>query len=201
MIKRLLLAASTLGLVLSAAAFCPALSFAEGAAETKLTETEKEEEVFLKYEAVFLESDEVNAIFDEVRDGEPPYEIVDKEDFHVTIVYMPETPSDELYGKEVKIKLVGYKAGEVKDDEGKPTYNEGFKAELYSEDPDMQKFLDTNEKNYHITGSFSDAAKYTGLLDFSDAEPVEYEITGVFGGRLSNHTNVYSAGELKEALE
>ena len=41
--------------------------------------------------------------------------------------------------------------------------------------------LDSYDRNWHITGSYSGAAKYTGRLDFSDAIPIDLTIEGVFG--------------------
>ena len=45
----------------------------------------------------------------------------------------------------------------------------------------MQELLDSYEKRWHITGSYTTGAKYTEYLDFSDASPVDFTITGRFG--------------------
>lgn len=45
----------------------------------------------------------------------------------------------------------------------------------------MQELIDSIDRVWHITGSYTYAAKYTGQLDFSDVTPVDLTIKGVFG--------------------
>ena len=53
--------------------------------------------------------------------------------------------------------------------------------EVSSEDPEMQELLDSIDKNWHITGSYTTAARYTKYMDFSDADPVDFILKGTFG--------------------
>ena len=80
-------------------------------------------------------------------------------------------------------------------DDGRTTRNEGFKVELLSSDPEMMEYLDESPIIFHITGSFMDAAKYTGQLDFSEAQPVYFATTGIFGAFLSDDSVTFSAEE------
>jgi hypothetical protein len=45
----------------------------------------------------------------------------------------------------------------------------------------MQALIDNTDKNWHITGSYTGAAKYTEQLNFSDSTPVDITLEGVFG--------------------
>lgn len=138
------------------------------------------EEINCVYEAVFLDNTEVMQLFEEIR-GDQLFE-KQTSDFHVTTAFMPSEAAAELYGKPVTVHITGYKVGDVVSDDGSITTNEGLQAELFSEDEQMQAYLDALEVNFHITGSFKDAAKYTGYIDFSDAEPMDITLTGTFGG-------------------
>ena len=53
--------------------------------------------------------------------------------------------------------------------------------ELSSTDEKMQALIDSIDKTWHITGSYTVAAVYTNQLDFSDCTPVDITIEGVFG--------------------
>ena len=53
--------------------------------------------------------------------------------------------------------------------------------EVTSPDEKMQELIDSIDRVWHITGSYTYAAKYTGQLDFSDVTPVDLTIKGVFG--------------------
>ena len=78
--------------------------------------------------------------------------------------------------------IIGYTSGTVQDpEEGHISENEGFLIEVSSADEDMQALLDSIDRVWHITGSYSGAAKYTGKLDFSNAVPIDLTIEGVFG--------------------
>ena len=45
---------------------------------------------------------------------------------------------------------------------------------------EVKELLDSIDKNWHITGSYTTAARYTKYIDFSDAEPVDFKLTGTF---------------------
>ena len=130
------------------------------------------------YEAVFLNNEEVERLFELVR-GERPHANKPK-DYHVTTAFKPEKTAERLYGKLVSVHIVGYKDAEIATRQGM-TYNEGFKVELYSTDPEMAKYISENKGNIHITGSFEDKPVYTGFIDFSDAEEVDCTFIGKFG--------------------
>ena len=151
---------------------------------------------YIEYEAIFLDNRQITDIFTEVR-GEVPYALVTK-DFHVSTIYMPEKDARSLYGREVEVKITGYKNGAVTDDDGKETHNEGLKAELYPKDEEMAAYISAHPANYHITGSYEEHPKYTGYIDFSDMQPCEYTVTGRFGGGLNNGTIIFDAGLLDE---
>ncbi len=133
------------------------------------------------YEAVFLQKEEVEAAFRTVSDDYPSYEYV-PDGFHVTTQYKPEQKHENLYGTTVTVHITGYLSGTVHDmEESLVSENEGFHVEVSSADRQMQSLLDSYDRNWHITGSYSGAAKYTGRLDFSDAIPIDLTIEGVFG--------------------
>ena len=137
------------------------------------------------YEAVFLNNDDVLSCFRQVRGEDAPYEKIPA-DFHVTTAFRPESDMRDFYGTEVTVRVTGYKAGEVTDDNGDATYNEGFSVSMETENAEFAAYLAGLENNWHITGSYSGAAKYTGYLDFSDARDVSFELAGVFGAYLEN---------------
>lgn len=146
------------------------------------------------YEAVFVNDEEIDSFFREVR-GDAPYRNV-KTEFHITTEFMPEEDARKLYGSEITVLITGYIDGEAKTDYGEPTRNEGFRVELLSSDPEMMEYLDESPIIFHITGSYMDAAKYTGYLDFSDAQPVFFATTGIFGAFLSDDSFIFSAEEI-----
>ena len=73
-------------------------------------------------------------------------------------------------------------------DDGQITSNEGFKVEVTSENKELAAYLDSLNKNYHITGAYKDGAKYTEYIDFSAGDPMDVYITGTFGGFYSDST-------------
>jgi len=147
------------------------------------------------YEAVFVNDDQVAAFFKEVR-GEAPYPNV-KTEFHVTTAFMPEEDARELYGTEITVLITGYVSGETTMDDGRTTSNEGFMVDLLSADPDMMEYLNGSDNFFHITGSYIDAPKYTGQLDFSAAQPVYFVTTGLFGAYLTDSTVTFSPDPLR----
>lgn len=149
--------------------------------ELKHKSQEELKEGYYYYEGIFLPADKVIEVFKLVSDEYPRYSVV-PDQFHVTTEYLPETTHEELYGTEVTVHITGYKYGTVIDPEdGSSSQNEGFKVEVLSEDSAMQEFLNSIDRNWHITGSYSTAARYTKYMDFSDAVPVDFTITGRFG--------------------
>ena len=125
-------------------------------------------------------------IFSTVSDDYPKYEFT-PDVFHITTQYKPDPKHEELYGKPVTICIIGYASGSVRDSEEDITSeNEGLLVEFSSTDEEMQALIDSCDKVWHITGSYSVAAKYTGQLDFSDYTPVDITIEGVFGLADSN---------------
>lgn len=147
------------------------------------------------YEAVFVNDAQVASFFREVR-GEAPYPN-EKTEFHVTTAFMPEQDARDLYGSEITVLITGYIDGEATMDDGRTTRNEGFKVELLSADPDMTVYLEESPIVFHITGSYKDAAKYTGQLDFSAAQPVSFVTTGFFGAYLTDSTVTFSPDPLR----
>lgn len=142
---------------------------------------EELESGYYYFEGIFLSTDEVKETFQSASDEFPMYSVV-PELFHVTTEYMPDKTHENLYGTEVTVHITGYKYGTVADEtDGSTSENEGFKVEVTSEDPEMQALLDSIDKNWHITGSYTTAARYTKYMDFSDADPVDVTLTGTFG--------------------
>ena len=134
------------------------------------------------YEAIFLNNEEVERLFALIR-GEQPHTNKPK-DYHVTMAFKPERTAERLYGKLVSIHVIGYKDAEIATHQGM-TYNEGFKVEISSTDPEMAKYIAENKSNFHITGSFEDKPVYTGFIDFKDAQPVDCTFIGKFGAFTS----------------
>lgn len=157
------------------------------------TEPPAQETTTVIYEAFFLDNDEILKLFSEVRGPEAPYENLTK-DFHVTTAFMPEHDMHELYGTEVTVKIYAYQDGNVTADDGSTTANEGFFCTITTENEALQNYIDSTEKNWHITGSYKDAggAKYTEYLDLTGAKQVNYTVKGRFGGSMSNGSIVFS---------
>lgn len=142
---------------------------------------EEQEIGYYYYEGIFLSTEEVTDAFRSASDEFPRYPVV-PERFHITTEYMPEKTHENLYGRKVTVHITGYKYGTSIDvTDGSTSENEGFKVKVMSEDPEMQELLDSIDKNWHITGSYTTAARYTKYMDFSDAEPMDLTLTGTFG--------------------
>ena len=186
---------------LTAALLCAMMLFSFPACSQKDANdggTEQDEN-YVVYEAIFLDNGEILDIFSDVRGDEAPFEQVTK-DFHVTTNFMPEKDSHELYGEKAEIHITGYKCAEVKDDDGGMTANEGLCVTISCEDAALQRHIDSLDNNWHITGAYKDAAKYTGYIDFSDAQPVDYTVTGTFGGSMSSGEIVFDPEEAEALL-
>ena len=142
---------------------------------------QEQAEGYYWYEAVILHNEEVEAAFRTASDHFPKYEYV-PDAFHVTTKYKPELKHENLYGTAVTVHIIAYTAGAVQaPEEGLISENEGFLVEVSSADEEMQSLLDSCDRIWHITGSYTGAAKYTGQLDFSNAIPIDVTIEGVFG--------------------
>ena len=133
------------------------------------------------YEAVFLDKQAVEKVFRMASDDYPKFEHTPMR-YHVTTEFKPEPGNEALYGSPVTVHIIGYTSGTVQDIEnGISSDNEGLLVELSSEVEGMQALIDSCDNTWHITGSYTTAAKYTGLLDFSDVVPVDVTLEGVFG--------------------
>ena len=161
--------------------------------------SEEDNVAYVVYEAVFLDSVEVAEVFKSIRGEEAPYPMITK-DFHVTTAFLPETDSRALYGKEVEVRVIGYKAGAITLEGGSVTHNEGLKVLLKTTDAAMNLYLNEHPANYHITGSYEAQPKYTGYLDFSDCESAEYLLTGTFGAYLNGDTITFNAEDVGKKL-
>ena len=61
--------------------------------------------------------------------------------------------------------------------------------EISSADEGMQALIDSCDKIWHITGSYSVGAKYTEQLDFSKIIPIDKTVDGIFGTAEANAAN------------
>lgn len=150
-------------------------------------ESSETQQTILLYEAIFLDNDKVQDLFTQVRGESAPFEKLTT-DFHVTTAFKPETAHPEWYGQEVTVHITSYAAQEVTMDDGGLTANEGFKVEVSSDNQELNDYLSSLGKNYHITGSYKDAARYTNYIDFSQGQPFEATLTGTFGATFSDGT-------------
>lgn len=154
---------------------------------------QENENVSVVYEAFFLNNDEIRNLFAEIRGPDAPYAIMTA-NLHVTTAFIPQKDMHEFYGTSVNVHIYAYQAGEVCADDGNMTANEGFFCTVKTDNSDLQRYLDSLNKNWHITGSYSDqgGAKYTEALDLTGARKVDYTVTGHFGGYMSNNTISFS---------
>ena len=134
------------------------------------------------YEAIFLDKDEVLNAFRQAAPDYPKNDLTPPE-FHVTTAFQPEEKHTSLYGTKVTVHIVGYASGTVHRDDGAgESSNEGFLVELSTDNEEMQALLDSYDKVWHITGSYSAEGYYTEFLDWSKATPMDVTLTGTFGG-------------------
>ena len=138
------------------------------------------------YEAIFLDKDEVLKAFRQAAPDYPKNDLTPPE-FHVTTAFQPEEKHTSLYGTKVTVHIVGYASGTVHRDDGAgESSNEGFLVELSTDNEEMQALLDSYDKVWHITGSYSAEGYYTEFLDWSKATPMDVTLTGTFGGADSD---------------
>ena len=161
-------------------------------------EADEHDPANVMYEGLFLDNELIDSYFKQVR-GDAPFGNITK-DFHVTTVFFPEEDARTLYGKEIEVHIIGYKAAEVNTETGGTTSNEGFKVELKTDDSEMTAYLEKNDRNFHITGAFMDNPGYTVDIDFSDAQPLDYTVKGIFGAYLDNDTIVLSKDDADKYL-
>ncbi len=140
------------------------------------------DEGYYYYESILLDKAQVVKAFKKANKDFPKYSVSPPE-FHVTTEFMPAEHHDALYGTKVTVHIVGYTYGTVHDDEEDlDSQNEGFIVELTTDNEDMQALLDSYEKTWHVTGSYTEGGKYTEFLDWSKAKPMDITLTGTFGG-------------------
>ena len=165
-------------IVLVACAICVFV----GCASSHLHKSQQEiDEGYYWYEGVFLDAEDVQAVFKDVSDGYPKYEVV-PDLYHITTAYKPDVEHEDLYGTVVTVHIVGYAAGTVRDEEeGVTSDNEGLLVELTAENEDLQTLIDNTDRVWHITGSYTYAAMYTGRLDYSNMVPMDITLKGTFG--------------------
>lgn len=138
------------------------------------------------YEAIFLDKDEVLNAFRQATPDYPKNDLTPPE-FHVTTAFQPEEKHTSLYGTKVTVHIVGYASGTVHRDDGAgESSNEGFLVELSTDNEEMQALLDSYDKVWHITGSYSAEGYYTEFLDWSKTTPMDITVTGTFGGADSD---------------
>ncbi len=138
------------------------------------------------YEAIFLDKDEVLNAFRQAAPDYPKNDLTPPE-FHVTTAFQPEEKHTSLYGTKVTVHIVGYASGTVHRDDGAgESSNEGFLVELSTDNEEMQALLDSYDKVWHITGSYSAEGYYTEFLDWSKTTPMDITVTGTFGGADSD---------------
>ena len=138
------------------------------------------------YEAIFLDKDEVLNAFRQAAPDYPKNDLTPPE-FHVTTAFQPEEKHTSLYGTKVTVHIVGYASGTVHRDDGAgESSNEGFLVELSTDNEEMQALLDSYDKVWHITGSYSAEGYYTEFLDWSKTTPMDVTLTGTFGGADSD---------------
>lgn len=172
----------------------PTTTSESDALETSIpSQTETSEEAYVVYEGIFLDNDEMLKLFEETR-GEAPLDNVTKE-FHLTTEFMPESDHKQWYGEKVNVHIISYKIQDVEMDEVGMTTNEGFKAEVTAENEELNTYLASLDKNYHITGAYKDAPKYTNYIDFSDGEAMDIYVSGTFGGFYSDNSYRFESNE------
>lgn len=104
---------------------------------------------------------------------------------HITFDYKPESVDESIFGKKIKIKIIGYGYNED---------NEGVKVELHSSDSEIEKMIKRIPVP-HITLSVSAKGKpvNTKNLIFNAVEPIEIE--GTYGGYTSSGEVVTSVSK------
>ena len=149
------------------------------------TQAQEATETKAVYEAVFLDNAQIGDLFAQARGSNAALAKVPS-DYHITTAFQPETAHPEWYGQKVDVHITTYAMQEVKTDDGTPTENEGFKVELTSENEQLNSYLASINKNFHVTGSYKDFAICTNYIDFSEGQPFEATVTGTFGAYMTD---------------
>ncbi len=152
---------------------------------TSSPSTSQDSQVYVVYEGIFLDNQEILDLFASIRGETAPFDNVTKE-FHVTTEFMPSEAHSKWYGEKLSIHISKYLLADTTMDDGGTTSNEGFKVEVSSDNEEFNEYLKSLNKNFHITGSYKDAAKYTDKLDFSEGEDMNVTVQGTFGGFYSD---------------
>ena len=156
-------------------------------ASTEASQTQESTETKAVYEAVFLDNEQISSLFAQARGNNAALEKVPNE-YHITTAFQPETAHPEWYGQTVNVHITTYAMQEVKMEDGTLTENEGFKVELTSENEELNNYLASLNKNFHVTGSSKDAPRWTENIDFSKGQPFEATATGTFGAYMTDQT-------------
>ena len=139
------------------------------------------------YEVVFLDNAQISDLFAQARGSNAALAKVPS-DYHITTAFQPETAHPEWYGQTVNVHITTYAMQEVKMEDGTLTENEGFKVELTSDNEQLNSYLASLNKNFHITGSSKDAPRWTENIDFSQGQTFEANATGTFGAYMTDQT-------------
>ena len=151
------------------------------------TQAQENTETKAVYEAVSLDNAQISDLFAQARGSNAALAKVPS-DYHITTAFQPETAHPEWYGQTVNVHVTTYAMQEVKMEDGTLTENEGFKVELTSENEQLNSYLASLNKNFHITGSSKDAPRWTENIDFSQGQPFEANATGTFGAYMTDQT-------------
>lgn len=143
--------------------------------------------ISIKYEGIFLDNTEVENLFIKAR-GQKAKLNQTLMTQHVTTEYKPQTYHPNWYGQKVTIHITSYAMQDVKTEDGNTTTNEGFKVSLTSKNQELNDYLATVVKKFHITGSYNDKAQYTNNIDFSKGQEFNATLTGTFGAFLEDDT-------------
>ena len=151
------------------------------------TQAQEATETKAVYEAVFLDNAQISDLFAQARGSNAALAKVPS-DYHITTAFQPETAHPEWYGQTVNVHVTTYAMQEVKMEDGTLTENEGFKVELTSDNEQLNSYLASLNKNFHITGSSKDAPRWTENIDFSQGQTFEANATGTFGAYMTDQT-------------
>ncbi len=155
---------------------------------------------YVVYEGVFLNSEDVLKMLEEIRGPKAPYENVSKE-YHVTTMYKPEKDFRELYGSDVNVHIIGYLNGQATADDGTITHNEALVADLISDDPILADYLSSSQEGWHITCSYETKAFYSNLMDYSKAQKVDYTLSGKFGAYINGNFVSFDRNDVDTKIE
>ena len=153
-------------------------------------------QVIVIYEGVFIDNtQEVLDIISKTRGDLEPYEHQKDDEFHVTVAYEPENPMLDKIGTKVDVHITGYDR-EVVHVDGVEASAEALSVTLHTDDEALQQYFDKNGMNWHITCSYSLKPIYSKFMDFSDANMIDYVVTGTFAAYLGDGVYAFSVDEL-----